>query len=142
MPESIWFSPLCDQVLAIVTYWKQNYTRGEVHSTCKWNDPVTMLVVDKPTRYAHRLAFTKAEFAHLVRIMETLCQDKALVEELRIIRDRTLPRGQLLFGGRNRVTIAFYPEHVDLIHKTLTEAKNGKLKSIQDYGEPGKGIFE
>lgn len=141
MAEPLWFTPVCDQVLAKVARWKTHYDRGEVHSTRKFNHPVQG-VIDLPVCYAHRLAFTKAEFDHLVRIMEACSQDKALIEELILVRDKILPNGRLMPGNVRVITLAFFLEHVTKIYDTLLEAKNGKPRSIGEYQEPGKGLFE
>jgi hypothetical protein len=143
-PEKLkpsWFRPVCDQVLIKVAWWRENYTRGEVYSTCPFHDP-NLGVIDKPTGYAHRMAWTKAEFDHLVRIMAGWCKDAPLIEELRIIRDKVLPNGRLIPGNKRVITLAFYFQHVDLIYQTLLEAKNGKSSSIEEFREEGKGIFE
>lgn len=143
MPGPLWVTPLCDRVLFKVYQWLANYTRGEVYATCKFNDPRAG-VVDKPTAYAHRIAWTKQEFDHFLRIMEASCDNKVLVEELKTIRDKVLPKGQLVLGpGAPRaITMSFYPEYVKLMYMTLLEAKNGKPKSMEDFREDGKGLFE
>jgi hypothetical protein len=141
MPGPLWYTPLCDRVLAKVQLWCATYERGEVNATCKFNDPQLGLI-DKPTRYAHAIAWTTAEYDSLLRILEAGCENKALVEELRYIRDYKLPHGRLVLGNARVVTMAFYREHVNLILKTLLEARDGKSKTIADYGEEGKSLFE
>lgn len=136
-----WYSPVCDMVLTKVTLWRRNYEKGEVHSTCKFHDPREG-IVDKPTRYAHRIAWTKPEFDHLVRIMEEACPNKALVGELKTIRDEVLPKGQLVVGNARIVTMAFYPEHVDQILDTLKEARDGRQSTPADFQEEGRELFE
>jgi hypothetical protein len=135
---NLWFSPVCDRVLAKLKIWRENYTRGEVESTCKFNTGFE--IVDQPVRYMHRIAWSIHEFDHLVRVMEAICQNKALVDELKLIRKEKLPVGQIAIGGTRVVSIAFYPEYIDLMIKLMVEARDGKTKTMAEEIEEG-GLF-
>ncbi len=131
----LWFKPVCDRVLTKLQIWQSNYTNGEVESTCKFNTGFE--VIDRPVRYMHRIAWTIHEFDHLIRVMEALCENKALIDELKLIRKEKLPIGQLALGGARVVSIAFYPEYIDLMVKLMLEARDGKTNTIAE--EVGEG---
>lgn len=142
MPGPLWFSPLCDIILHKVAYWHAFYHRGEVAATCKFNDPMKG-VIDKPTKYAHKIIWTEREFDTLLRLLDEHCSNKALVAELRQVRT-LLPKGRLVQGPGNprSIIMSFYFEHVDEIRTALLEARDGKTKTIQEYVEEGKDLFE
>jgi hypothetical protein len=136
---ALWFSPICDQMLYKLRLWRQNYERGEVAATCKFHDPVAG-VVDKPTKYMHKIAFRPLEFGYFVQILEALCPNKPLVEEIKLFQKESLPKGQLTIGGARIVSMAFYPEHLDLMIKAMMEARDGKTKTLAEEVKEG-GLF-
>lgn len=124
--------------LVILKAWRTAYERGEVESTCKFHDPVSG-IIDKPTRYAHKITWHPAEFDHVARIVRAACPNKPLIEEVERVR-AMIPRGKLRPGGRREVTLAFYAEHIDEIIRAMETARGSSKPTLAEQVEEG-GLF-
>jgi len=164
----IWFSPICNLVLARLQAWDAYYdsvhgykltlpiirqkrsmyynVKVEVISTRKFMEGTQ--VVDKPTAYIHSIPWTLIELDHLVRIVTTL-RPKSTEEEI-VLKMRDLwtnPNGTLLSGGYKVLALPFYQGAIKSLINILMEAKNGvvnrgiaQIKNQQS--SKGKDLFE
>lgn len=142
--DPTWYTPVCDHVLTKVTRWFQMYERGEEAASRKYVT-INGRVVDRVTRYAHRLRFKRVEIDHLVRILDALLETPELVEDFKKVQ-ANLTRGRLIPGGEYEVVLNFYKEDIAEIINALRRAKTGKLKTIEqvanEQADAGKGMFE
>lgn len=159
--NSPWFVPVCDELYLKVALWDEAYKFGEVHSTCQYLEKDGQ-VINKPTRYAHRIPFRLVELEHLIRIIEDLKPGSTLVEELEQVK-AVWKYGKPVMGNRymlsywskiilphgvhRLVTLAFYPEHVKEIRNILKEAKTGQTNAaleqiMEEKKQAGKDLFE
>lgn len=142
--DSLWFTPVCDDLLKTVAHWHARYDQGEIESDRKWLN-LDGVVIDRPTRYAHRLAFRPVEIQHLLRIMTALAPTSEVTKEITKLHGG-LKRGRLLPGGKYLVTVAYWKEDVAEILEALIRAKTGQLETfdqlIKKQKQDGKELFE
>jgi hypothetical protein len=80
--DPLWFAGVCDQVLAKVQWWAANWARGEEYATRPFmNEKFEQ--VNVVTKRRAKIAWTKQEFQHLVRILETIRPDWPMTHDLR-----------------------------------------------------------
>lgn len=151
MSDVLWYRPVCDKLHAKIAFWYSNYERGEVAYTAQWLN-LDNVVVDRPTRYAHKLPFTTAEFGNLVRILMALEPKHTLTADLTKVytsmqrRFNDIPlvnRPQLLTSGEWLITLIYWIDDVKWILDLLAEAKSG-IARPRTIPEPtkDKDIFE
>lgn len=137
---SYWFRPVCDDLLRIIVSWHANYERGEVESDRKWLN-LDGVVVDRPTRYAHRIAFRPIEVEYLLQIMRLYAPQSEVINEL-VKLSIGLRRGRLLPGGRYLVTIAYWKQDLREMLVALLTARDGQVVEIGKPRTDGKDLFE
>ena len=86
-PTTLWFKPVCDHLLFKVHHWYQNYEKGEVYSTRDWLN-LDGVKIERPTRYACRIAFRAQEIQHLSNIMNALAPKFYCLDEKGAVRER------------------------------------------------------
>ena len=143
--QPLWYAGVCDSIMKKIEYWVRHYKKGELAATRKYLDPIGG-VIDMPTKYAVKLPWKKIELEHLIRIMNTLRPNTPLTEEIQQL-EGVWKHGTLLPGGSRVMTLVFYPEHVQEIHKVLLEAKTGQKSATLDEllkqkQTAGKDLFE
>lgn len=142
--DPTWYRPVCDVVEAKIKHWFDFYERGEESGSRPW---ITMngRIVDRITRYAHKLAFKPFEVDHLVRLLDALAEHPELADDFRTVR-KCLANGQPIRNGEYIVTLNFAKADVLEILNVLIRARTGKLKTIEqittEQTAAGKGIFE
>ena len=136
---ALWFTPVCDTLLQTVAHWLATYERGEVYASRKWlgRDGV----VDRPTCYAHRLAFRPNELQHLLNILTHLTPKSEVLADIGELQ-AGLRRGRLLPGGKYVVTVAFYKQDIQEIYDALVRARAGETAPLDAPKSDGKELFE
>jgi hypothetical protein len=141
---SFWFTPVCEDLLRTLAVVHADYERGEVESTRPWLN-LDGVIVDRPTRYAHRVAFKPVELQHLLTIMQMLAPASDVTKEV-VKLHAGLRRGRLLPGGKYLVTIAYWKQDLREILEILLRARNGETEPIDQalakQKQSGKDLFE
>lgn len=140
MPSSLWFSPVCDDLLKRILIWVAMYEQGEVHTTREWVSPIDGSVIDKPTKYAHKIPWKESELGHLVRIMQEHDPKLPLTGDLEKVH-RMWRSGQMMTGGYRVLTLIFYKADLEDILKVLYKAKHGE-PDLAIEAQPGKEMFQ
>lgn len=138
---SLWFSPICDDILKRFLIWIATYQVGEIHSTREWVSPQDGSVQDKPTKYAHRVPWKEMELRYLTRILRDSNPQSHLTADFEEVL-KLWKFGQLTTGGYRIMTLAFYKEDLEDVVKMLLKAKGIASDSIQDAAVPGKELFQ
>jgi hypothetical protein len=141
---TLWFRPVCDELYHTVARWYTTYETGEVESHRKWLN-LDGVIVDRPTRYAHRIAFKPIEVQHLATIMTALAPASDVTKE--VLKLQTgLRRGRLLPGGKYVVTIAWWKQDLREILEVLLQAQRGATttleQTLEKQKQAGKDLFE
>jgi hypothetical protein len=137
--NTLWFSPVCDQILLKLETWRKGYDLGEVSATCKFFDPAKG-VIDKPTMRAHRIPWTPVQMEYFIRIMTSHCDSKPLIEEVIRLRE-VLQKGTIIPGGGRWITLNFYLEHIDLMIAAMKAAKGEKKVSVESMRNQDGTLF-
>ncbi len=135
--KTLWFRGVCDSLLSKVQAWHKGWNTGRVAGTRPYMDVSGM--IDVPTIREHDIAFHPRELEYAIKIMKAIkpmAPMTALLERAR----QGLDRCQLLPGGLRRVKLQTYFEDVDVLLKTLVEAKTGQT-SLEDQiaSQPNTG---
>ena len=143
----IWYAGTCDSLLAKVKAWHERYGQGQVHSTRQFLD-FDGKIVNKPTKMIHTIAFIKQEIDNLVVFTNYYCKDLSLKVEVLAVADQWNREGKLLPGGLKKISLAFFPEHVEAIYQLISKARRDYLsggsveEKIQEAKDSGKDLFE
>ena len=141
---ALWFSPICDQVLAKLVHWYRAYETGEVFATREWLN-LDGIKTDRPTKYLHRIGFKTAELRHLVRILAEQAPGSHLALDFEKVL-AGLRRGQLYPGGVYVVKLAFYRDDIREVVALMMRAKGDRSQKLEEVllrqNEQGKDLFE
>jgi len=128
--DPTWYSPICDSVIQKIYSWYVHYNRGDPSADRPWVN-IEGRVVDRITKYAHRIRFKPAELDHLIRILDALATTPELVDYFRFVRNG-IRRGKLLPGGEYEIVLNAYKKDVEETLTALIKAKTGRTTDIAD----------
>ena len=142
--SSLWFKPVCDDVLRKLLLILQNYERGAIYSTRKWLTKEGVKI-DRPTRHAHKVILSQNEVDHVIRIIKHLEPENPLLANWLTLQDG-LKKGRPAIGGGREVVIAWYrQDFIESIQLLLT-AQTGVIQKVESFEktqkEQGKELFE
>lgn len=140
-PGLLWFSGICDRILAKIQWWFDNYEKGRISRTRKFFHPRGE-VVDIPMQYLHEIPFTTAELKHLIRIMSMLRPKQTGLLEILRIAQRDLKLRRMTPQGEYLSPMPFFKSDVKTMLDALLDAKAG-IKSSEDdlYQKAKEGKF-
>ena len=128
--DPLWFTAVCDSLYNKITWWRDNYERGDVSRTRQRLNEHAQ-VENVPVQYAIKIPWHQRELDHLVRILKATGAQDSLVEDLETVRVG-LRKAPTLAGGLHVTTMAFWKDDVVEILRCLDKAK-GATSAIDDY---------
>src|ERR1017187_8135186 len=144
--SSLWFKPVCDDLLVKIAKWHINYDQGEVFSTRAFLDKLGAMSA-KPIKRASKVAFRPLELEQLATILTAMAPKNPLTADLVSLNEgmkqrfRNIPlanRPHMLTTGEWVIKLAYYKDDVQEIFDILAEAKTGKVHTTQGLMEQQK----
>ena len=132
--SSLWFEPVCTNLLKKIIFWWRNFENGDVFATRDFMSKQGQ-IQKIPTKYITKVPFSVLEFQYLVLIMKALAPENLLTTDFINIYENMkqkfvrLPAGKFkpVLTSKNEwiISIASYKQDIKDVYEILLKAREG-----------------
>jgi len=145
MKDSLWVSGTCDRIILTLQKWIMIYHNGKVSATGRYltspgEQGPQPQEIERPTRYACKVAWTEQDLDYFIKILEAKIPDHPVTKDLRT----NFPKwknGKLIHGGARVVTMDIYFSNLVELYRLMEAVRDGKTKETVDLGSVDLSSF-